>query len=446
MAPITLPNGLPVSVIPGMGGMAGGNDVTGNSVNPADLMRILTNGNPSLPLDQMIQQTTAIPGAEIPMPKRQYPDIKTASGEFMTRSGNRRNAFNNLMSNVGNVIQTARQNSEAQQQRTLAVDLERLLIAAQNPQDPHNQQVMNDILSDKKKRKAIEKALDISFLGNEDKRDPISKGALDMALKRVQGQAGGAAQGQTGANTGASGNPLSALQQFMKQMPTTATLTPQAQATEQLTKAKVLPSADEQIKAKADLLKQLSSNDGKEKVAGILAASHDRATFQRYMSTLQTVAGRVTAAQLAAWARVKASENVANALKERQKMIEARFKGKGNNNLFNNLKKEADSIQKSISTDTAEFNKLRQGKGGDPKVLQALGEKIYTNTKRLKDVQDQMEKLNNAAEGGVDNVNINLDTRTGNAGSGTGDNFDPDSELNTLEQEFNAVQGGDDNQ
>lgn len=176
----------------------------------------------------------------------------TDEREFQTKSGNRRIAANNMFSNIGGLIGTAIKNDQAKKARNVQMDVEKLFTAYQGleqaKQDPNspeskeiiqkNTQIINDMLSDPKKRKALEKAFNISFVGNDKNANSPERQGFNKAMQEWE------KEGKTGLN------PYG--RRFQDMQPMVKGVNPALAAEAELIKAKVIPSADTRLRAVAD--------------------------------------------------------------------------------------------------------------------------------------------------------------------------------------------------
>jgi hypothetical protein len=136
------------------------------------------------------QQPMNIP---IPPPVQKERMQVQQGGVGRTKAETRRNTTASIAGNIANFVGTVKRNKDAQHNRILQYDLERLMGAMQHPEDPQNKQIINDILSDPKKVKAIEKSLDIHLLDPKE-NPPETKAFFNAAKKHKEGQAGGGQQ------------------------------------------------------------------------------------------------------------------------------------------------------------------------------------------------------------------------------------------------------------
>lgn len=396
-----------------------------------------------------------------PLPQKIRPDLTQGNGqvEFGTKGGRNRAALQNIFGNATKMVVAAEQNKEQKETRALALDLERIMIASQNPDDPHNKQVIDDILSDSKRRKKISEALNIQFGPVEDKRDPQVKAALSQAMQKVQAaqQAQPQMQGGTPSPQGgqpdimgtpqvggaqAQGLPPAGsvmqqpqqngyAQQLARQMPQVPGANPQLQIMQQLMKI-MSPmmvagvnaqsrenAANTMAVARVEAQKVMSEarskdvtaqNEAKLKAANIMVKGRLDDTKKRIEGMLTNtkwkIAGEVLKKQTP---NAGANQAVGNLAKE-----------------FNALEKQATDVVKEITSLTAEdkdrfwFNQKNKGKILE---MQQKANEIHQNQQR---VLQQMQMLNLGATSG-DNT-----SGAGTTEGGSTQKDDSDSILNDI--------------
>lgn len=177
------------------------NPSTGASTNAADVLANISRMSPTIPLTQG-PVGPSNPGY---LAKQQAQFAPTEDRTFRTSSENKRVTMSNLAGDIGNMVNTARKNSEAQKARTLSVDIERIYQSQEgimqakeilenpssSPQDKQkaqsqlqqDQQIINDLLADPKKRKEIEKAFDVKLVGEDKNAGTWQRKAGDIAAK-----------------------------------------------------------------------------------------------------------------------------------------------------------------------------------------------------------------------------------------------------------------------
>jgi len=84
-----------------------------------------------------------------------------------TRDGQKRNDLNQLITTVGNVVKTGVNAKREKDEQGLIHNLAIIQAAASNPDDPHNQQILDTMSKDPKVVKQLQKALGYNPLGGE---------------------------------------------------------------------------------------------------------------------------------------------------------------------------------------------------------------------------------------------------------------------------------------
>lgn len=207
---------------------------------------------------QQTQKQVVLP-QQLPPTHVQGGDV---SGNFVnpsTSGGPAHNARVSLAQSIGGAVSQAINKHEDKEARDLSFDIQIMHTSMDTINDPNAspqdkqlaQQQLNDLTSDKAKMKKIQKALNIQMMG-EDKRTPVEKQAVSMATKATQqgGQQGGQPNTQQPPSNQQGLNPMA--QQLMRKMPTQTGLSPAAMATAELTKAGVIPSAQDILKFASD--------------------------------------------------------------------------------------------------------------------------------------------------------------------------------------------------
>lgn len=95
-----------------------------------------------------------------------------------------------LIQNIQGLVQTAAANKQRRDISTATNDWNRLMTAMQNPNDPQNQTVIQDILGDPKKLKLMSKALNVDWLNPNKGADNVYRQALGQAMAKHQLKAG----------------------------------------------------------------------------------------------------------------------------------------------------------------------------------------------------------------------------------------------------------------
>lgn len=179
----------------------------------------------------------------------QHHEPGDVSGNFVnpnTMGGPARNARVTMAQSIGKLVANVENQAELKKARDIAFDMQRIQTAMSNP-TPENQALVNEILSDPSRRKAIQKALNISFFGGEDKRKPYEKQAIDIWGKMNQQGQQGQAQGQAQQQPQQQGPNY--FQQLQRMMPSAPQLSTEMMLQAEMVKMGLAPTSNEQLKA-----------------------------------------------------------------------------------------------------------------------------------------------------------------------------------------------------
>lgn len=355
----------------------------------------MAGGNPQLQALQKLiqgglfgQKMGPTVGTPRPRPTFQMPPMQTDQREFQTRSGNRRVALNNLMSNIANTVKAANDFHEQKKIRGFAVDFERAMTALQGlqqaqslPDGPekqqamkHNQDILNDIFSDPKKVKAFEKALDIKLIGEDKNAKTPERQGLNSALEK-----------------------------FMKQVPQTLQPNPAYQAMAQAIKDKMIPSADTSAREMGATARNIRTIEGREKMVDAMAAAKDRATLASLIRQSMQNANHKEVAGMVVQGGIRKTQIAVNGMLTNTKwkmageFVKQMMKDSSGAEAreFKQMAGEVDDINKSL----AEANKKLASLGGGlaqrweaAKGNDAVGV-ITGDTKEARDLKAQVEVL-----------------------------------------------------
>lgn len=126
-------------------------------------------------------QPTPLAGLPVAEPK---PFQVGAQG--YNRSANRRNDVAALVNNIQNMVHTAAMNKDAKNIRAATNTWNRLTTAMQNPDDPQNKAIIQDILGDPKTLRQMSKALNIDWLNPMKGADNVYRKAFGQAMAQHQ--------------------------------------------------------------------------------------------------------------------------------------------------------------------------------------------------------------------------------------------------------------------
>lgn len=123
-----------------------------------------------------------------PIPRVAPAQMRMDQREFSSGTANNRVAMQNMFSNVGALVKQYGEQREAKQERNLQMDMQRLFEAQEGMQQAqasgdakmadHNKAIIDSIMGDPKKAKAIEKAFNINLLGDDKGKDSVERKAL----------------------------------------------------------------------------------------------------------------------------------------------------------------------------------------------------------------------------------------------------------------------------
>jgi hypothetical protein len=197
-------------------------------------------------------------GSQVQQPKAPVrlgtPDISYANrpGGYQTTGERKRDEKQALFHGIASTVRTAADYMQDKKVREMSMDTERLMNAMQGydaakqsgdtAAAKQNADIINDMMSDPKKIKQFQKAFNVNLLGEgKDKDSPEYKGLVEAFKKYKSGES--------------DLNPTA--QKFMQSQPKTPQLSPEMQARAAAVKAKVLPTADTQVKAGVDQEKNM---------------------------------------------------------------------------------------------------------------------------------------------------------------------------------------------
>lgn len=283
--------------------------------NVADLLSMAASS--SLPQQGGAPSPTTMGPAPLamptPLPRFQPPQATQpqAGNEFSTASGNKRATKQNLFHTIAQTVKAGGDYVQAKKNRQLQSSIERLLSAQegiteakaaleQNPNDPKakeamatNTAIINDITADPKVNKQLQKAFNIDLFGNGKNKNENK--ALQDAWKSF------GEKKQAGDKTAL--NPIA--QKMMQQQPQRAQLSPEVSMQAKMIQAKLIPGADEKLKAAVEHFKAFTAaktaderNASAERIAEERAKSVDYHADKVLDAAIQTKLGREAAADI----------------------------------------------------------------------------------------------------------------------------------------------------
>jgi hypothetical protein len=300
-----------------------------------------------------------------PIPRMASTQPSTVNqGEFTTKGGRQRADRQALFSNLANLVKNGGDYIQAKKQRNLTMVIERLMGAqeglkeaqAANDQEgiKRNSAILNDITSDPKIVKQLQKAFNIDLFGNGKNKNENM--ALSEAWKNYQKEK------QTNPNAL---NPTA--QRLQQAQPMRQQLSPEAQAQAMAIQAGLVPKAGEVLKAYQENFKTLmtakdneSRNEAIENAAKIRAKAEEYHADKLVDAATTRVAGAQATAEIVARSRRYVANSVAATWDKRLKMMDSWTKMKtGDSPIFKKLTTEAKTYNDTLKSLAADNEKLQ---------------------------------------------------------------------------------------
>lgn len=258
-----------------------------------------------------------------PIPKFQPPQIQmpTPGGSYSSVGERKRANKTALFNGIANMVKSGGDYIQAKKTRDLSMNIQRLMGAQEgiqqakqalqaNPNDPEakkaleqNASIINDITSDPKKVKQLQKAFNIDLFG--DGKNKQENQALVNAWQEYQKK-------QQGGDKTAL-NPTA--QKFMGQQPITQQLSPEAQAQAAAVKAGLQPNAGELLKAQTEVFKSYQSAQSVDDRSKAMVKAEEiraKATDARTAALIDNMNKKIFGEQKAAEIRANAQITIAN--------------------------------------------------------------------------------------------------------------------------------------
>ena len=338
---------------------------------------------------------------------------KFAQGEFATVGGRKRADRQALIGNLANAVKVGADYIQAKKQRNLSMTIERLMSAQEglteakmaNNQEgiQRNTAIINDITSDPKTAKLLQKALNIDLFG--DGKNKNENQALMEAWKNYNARKVG------NPNTL---NPIA--ERLQAAQPMRQQLSPEAQAQAAAIKAGLIPKAGELLKASQENFKAImQANDVQSRNASLETAAKTRADAERYHAdkVLDAATARVLGSQAVAEinqrSRKYQADSVAATWDKRLNMMDSWQKMKtGNspifkqlyqeattyNNHLKQLSKENTDLQKEIDAQsTGTIGKFFGMHKADTPELKQMRFKLLTNNLAMEQEQKNLDSI-----------------------------------------------------
>ena len=307
-----------------------------------------------------------------PLPRFQPPELSygKAGNEFQTVGGRKRADKEALFHSVAQLIKAGGDYVQARKNRALEADITRLIgaqqglqeaqnVLKQNPNDETakkavatNTAIINDITSDPKKSKQLQKAFNIDIFGGG--KNKQENAALASAMTKWKQE-----QNKPGAQP--SLNPIA--QRFQQQQPQRMQMDPQLAMQAQMIKAGLIPNAGQILKANSEAAKLIQeAKNTEERVAGQEKAAQTLADARKYGADKIVDAANVRALgqQQAAMIRFRADTLRAKAMLEgidkRMAAMERIAGSKQGDKTIGNMVKEG-NILKGRAADLAKKRK-----------------------------------------------------------------------------------------
>lgn len=392
-------------------------------------------GDASQMLIKLIQQASAgaqgniqnrpqvmLPG-QLPPQHHEAGDVSGNMVNSNTIGGPARNARVTMAASIGKLVANVENQQELKKARDIAFDMQRIQTAMQNP-TPENQQLVNEILSDPKKRKEISSALNINFMGGEDKRKPHQKQGLDIwgQMNQNGGQQNGQPQGQAQGQSQQQQQPQQPnyFNRLQRMMPSAPQITPEASMYAEMVKLGIVPDSNEQLKAVTALVtnetkynetiaRLQTSVDIANAKNATAAQIQDAKNAQRTIDNLNrlhetqiTANAHVAAASVTGQAHVAAAQIGADA-KNRQTTVLAGAKQQLNT--IQATKDQIDATTKTIKT----LQDNLANKVGDKKAQTDLIKQLIDTNQKL---TDSLKSVSGVSTSGNDGTNTRSNSKS----------------------------------
>lgn len=395
-------------------------------VNVSDLLSMAASGslakageNPNL--TTMGPAPLAMP-SPLPQIEKSIPQAMSQQNSFASVGARKRYDRHQVMNQVAQMVKAGSDYIQQKKNRTLENDVTRLLQAQegitqakaalqQNPNDPEAQKairqntgIINDITSDPKKAKMLQKAFDIDLFGTKGDKNKHEQAALSSAMAKWQQEK------QQADKTGQT-QPLNPVaQRLMGQQPIIQQLTQQAQQTAAAIKAGLIPDANHQSTESWQNLKSYTEAKtkedeivGREKIANDMVRARLGGYEKQYNAAIARYTSNEKIAEANRLARVKVAQIQAA---EWDKRIDILRKNSSNNPVLKSLYNDANSINTEMKTLVTENTKNQQeldkkgsslfgikfsaASGPDAKMLR---DKIDINNLRMNTLQHQLDEV-----------------------------------------------------
>ncbi len=372
-----------------------------------------------------------------------------AQGGFASSGARKRADKQAMFNNVANMVKAGTDFFEQKKQRGLTMDIETLISAQQGLEEAKqsqdqdaikkNTEIINNITSDPKKLKNLQKAFNIDlFGGGKNKKE--NQALMDAWKNTHKGELNPAAQ------------------RLMASQPVRQQLSPEAQAQAMAIKAGLAPKAGEVLKAYQENYKTIqTAKTSEERNAAIENAAKLRATATQYHADkiADAMDNRTLGMQYSAEIRMKAEKYKADLVaqtwdKRLAKMDDWAKMKTGDSPIFKKLIGEAKTYNdrlKELSTDTksaqveldkaspsaiGKFFGARMTDNADTKMLK---NKIMMNNLEMKQIQQDLQgvtkKMQFMDTAGI----INIKELSAGSSGGSGDSGGEEDSVNVSDTE-----------
>lgn len=415
--------------------------------NPAVILQALQSmmGGGSSGAGPMVTPQSNIPTPQPPMrsPATIFGGLPSpvAQGPFQTTGERKRADAGAVIQNLSGLVQKGAEFMHEKKVREASSLYERVLTSMQGLQEgqaannqemiKRNQDILNDIFSDPKKIKMLQKGFDVKLLGDD-------KG---KAKPEYQGLQKAMADFKKGGGQGL--NPIA--QKFQSQMPMTMGMNPALAAQAQLVKAGLLPKAGEQLQAQTEILKAVQTSidkgfdrQSKEAIADKLATVKDMASLRQYYGTMARVMGQQNAAQVLSESRVKAASIHAHAITDSAQwhaagQILSRVAGsKAADSRVKQLGTEAKTLMDRIKNNQTAIDNMSKEMSSSP--MQWMFK--YRRSENLRQENELLKRQLDGVTNQMNLLNLGADLESGkssnNQPSGTGTQDPGSSEFDSI--------------
>jgi hypothetical protein len=360
-----------------------------------------------------------------PQPQYQPPqrDQMKPQNSFPSTGARKRYDTQRALSGVGQFIKSGTDYIQAKKNRSLQNNIERLLSAQQgvteakanlqqNPDDKESQEtvrkntaIINDITTDPKISKQLQKAFDIDLFGTKGGKNKNEQAALAQAMTKWQ-------KDKAEADKNGQAQPLNPIAQRMQNaQPNRQQLNPQSQQMAQLMQAGLIPDANHQSTSTWQNIKTLSEAKtkedeiaGRDKVAQDLIKARQGGYEKQYLAATARYLSNDKIAEANRQARIKVAQIQAS---EWDKRIDILRKSSTNNPVLKSLYNDANTLNtemKTLATENEknlqELDKKRSGFMGSIFGAKAMNDtdakmarnRIDINNLRIQSLQGQLNE------------------------------------------------------